>query len=242
MVKTALCPLFSWLLFAALLKGQYACVWPEGIPKAYVDSVNSVNTRFLNQIQKIDTNTCSPNRIVFTGSSSVRLWKNLANDFPHIAICNTGFGGSTLPELITYLPQLVLKQKPKGLVVYCGENDISLAYSTVDDIIEQFERLVDSLNLHLPSIPIWYISVKPSILSRAYLEKQDCVNTKIQALFKTQTIQRWFFVDVRSGMLNPEGEPRPELFLRDGLHMNEQGYQIWKTQLQNAFDSYANKK
>lgn len=227
---------------AFLLKGQNLCLWPEGIPNAYVDSVNAVNTRFLTQIQQIEANPCKPNRIVFTGSSSIRLWKNLAGDLPDIPVCNTGFGGSTLPELITYLPQLVLNQKPKGLVIYCGENDISLPYSTVDDIVEQFHHLVDSLNRYLPNIPIWYISIKPSLLSRQYLEKQACVNDKIEALFKSQSIPRWRYIDVRSSMLTLEGEPQPDLFLRDGLHMNELGYRIWKEHLLKAFDAYLHEK
>lgn len=219
-------------------KSNAQCIWPEVSPGSYTDSVQTVHSRFLKQIQDIQQNPCQPGGIVFTGSSSIRIWKNLASDFPDLPVCNTGFGGSTLPELLHYLPQLVLNQKPKGLVVYCGENDISLPYSTVADIVDQFRQLADSLNLHLPKIPIWYISVKPSLRSRAFLVKQECVNREIQAIIAAQHSTRWHYVDVRTPMLSPEGEPRPDLFLRDGLHMNENGYKIWQTQLQNKIAPY----
>jgi hypothetical protein len=29
-------------------------------------------------------------------------------------------------------------------------------------------------------------------------------------------------------MLDAKGEPRPELFVKDMLHMNEAGYAVWK--------------
>jgi lysophospholipase L1-like esterase len=36
------------------------------------------------------------------------------------------------------------------------------------------------------------------------------------------------FVDVYYLMLTKDGKMRPELFLDDNLHMNENGYMIWK--------------
>ena len=33
-------------------------------------------------------------------------------------------------------------------------------------------------------------------------------------------------------MLDANGQPRPEVLLKDGLHMNAAGYQIWDTALE----------
>lgn len=35
------------------------------------------------------------------------------------------------------------------------------------------------------------------------------------------------FVDVFTPMLDARGEPRPELFVQDMLHLNDAGYAIW---------------
>jgi lysophospholipase L1-like esterase len=35
-------------------------------------------------------------------------------------------------------------------------------------------------------------------------------------------------VDVFTPMLGPDGKPRPELYVADGLHMTPAGYAIWK--------------
>src|SRR5262245_66348764 len=43
------------------------------------------------------------NGIVFTGSSSIRLWTTLAEDFAPLPVINRGFGGSMLPEVTAFL-------------------------------------------------------------------------------------------------------------------------------------------
>ena len=39
--------------------------------------------------------------------------------------------------------------------------------------------------------------------------------------------KRLRFVDVWAPMLDAKGEPRPELFVADMLHMKPDGYKIW---------------
>src|SRR5438874_11830761 len=51
-----------------------------------------------------------PGGIVFTGSSTIRLW-DLGKSFPDLAPLNRGFGGSHLADVRAYLPRLVLKHK-----------------------------------------------------------------------------------------------------------------------------------
>jgi lysophospholipase L1-like esterase len=43
--------------------------------------------------------------------------------------------------------------------------------------------------------------------------------------------RRLAYVDTATPMLGPLGQPRPELFLEDGLHMNAAGYRIWSDRL-----------
>lgn len=46
------------------------------------------------------------------------------------------------------------------------------------------------------------------------------------------------YVDVFTPMLTPEGEPRADLLVEDGLHLNAEGYKLWTSilgpQLQRA--------
>ena len=38
---------------------------------------------------------------------------------------------------------------------------------------------------------------------------------------------RLHFIDIWSVMLDEQGEPRPDLFVEDGLHTNAKGYAAW---------------
>src|SRR5882724_5443412 len=51
--------------------------------------------------------------IVFTGSSSIARWKNVAKAFPEYPILNRGFGGSTTPEVLHYFDRVVYAYRPK---------------------------------------------------------------------------------------------------------------------------------
>ena len=71
-----------------------------------------------------------------------------------------------------------------------------------------------------------YVSIKPSPSRRQYLERAREANRAIQVLISRDTLAT--FVDVFSPMLNPQGQPRPELFLDDSLHMTRAGYLLWR--------------
>ena len=55
------------------------------------------------------------NAILFTGSSSFRLWKNIETYFPEHTIINRGFGGSTLPDMIRYVNDIIFPYEPKQI-------------------------------------------------------------------------------------------------------------------------------
>jgi lysophospholipase L1-like esterase len=49
---------------------------------------------------------------------------------------------------------------------------------------------------------------------------------------ETTTNAALHFVDVSEAMLDQQGQPIPELFTADGLHMNAAGYQLWTSIIQ----------
>ncbi len=56
--------------------------------------------------------------MLFIGSSSFRLWKSAKEDFNNSNIVNRAFGGATLPDVINYQDDVVLKYKPKKIFIY----------------------------------------------------------------------------------------------------------------------------
>nr|WP_298790802.1 GDSL-type esterase/lipase family protein [uncultured Allomuricauda sp.] len=161
--------------------------------------------------------------IVFTGSSSVRMWEDLQERFPSKQILNTGFGGSQSVDLERFLDELILNYSPKQVFIYEGDNDISskrkpkAIEGTIHNIVEELQR-------RRPEMEIVLISAKPSI-SRWHLKrKYKRLNKKLSKLAAEMKNVR--YADVWSIMLNKR-KLKTHLFIEDGLHMNRQGYDLW---------------
>ena len=121
-------------------------------------------TNEINAFLEIDKKQTPPkDPIVFTGSSTIRMWTSLRQDFPNLNVMNRGFGGSRLDDLVFFAPKIVAPYKPKMIVVYSGENDIE-GKETPENALEDFKAFVSFRDKTLPKTPIVYISMKPSIL------------------------------------------------------------------------------
>lgn len=183
----------------------------------------------ISAFEEIDRKQTPPEKaILFTGSSSIRMWTTLGKDFPAIRFINRGFGGSHLEDLVYFAPRIVLPYKPKLIVVYSGENDIEVGQSA-ENVLADFKAFVAFRDKNLPRTPIVYISMKPSILRwskwPALKRGNDLIKIEIA---KYKNIR---FADLASKMLGPDGKPLPDIFLADNLHMNAKGYAIWREHL-----------
>jgi lysophospholipase L1-like esterase len=150
--------------------------------------------------------------------------------FPGYTIVNRGFGGSTLPDQIRYANDIIFPYKPKQIVIYCGENDLASSDSvTAQIVLDRFKKLYQMIR-EKTNVPIAFISLKPSPSRRHLFPKMREGNQLIKDFLATQ--KNAVFIDVHQKMFNTLGEPFPEIFLSDSLHMNAKGYAIWKKEIQ----------
>ncbi|HEV3223135.1 MAG TPA: GDSL-type esterase/lipase family protein [Puia sp.] len=167
------------------------------------------------------------NSILFVGSSSFRKWTDVSNYFPGFTIINRGFGGSTLPDVIFYAPEIIFPYHPKQVVIYCGDNDLAASDAiTADTVFERFRVLFEMIRKNLPGENILFVSIKPSPSRIRLKEKMEKANLLIQTYLSLQ--QHAGFVDVYHKMLNTDGSVMTDIFLEDNLHMNAKGYAIWQ--------------
>ncbi len=162
--------------------------------------------------------------IVFVGSSSIRFWTTLAADFPGLPVIGRGFGGSELADSVYYLDRVVLPYRPRTVVLYAGENDIA-AGKTPEAVASDFREFCVRIRAALPGTRILYIAMKPSPSRWAKRAQLEQGNALIAAACARDP--RLTFVNVWPAMLDASGQPRPELFRDDRLHMKPEGYAIW---------------
>lgn len=170
-------------------------------------------------------------KILFIGSSSFTKWTDVQDYFPGHPIINRGFGGSTLPDLIRYEDEIIFPYKPEQIVIYCGENDIAASDTITGKIVfERFKNLFEDIRSKLPSEPIIYISMKPSPSRWEMRDRFIDGNKRIRKFLRKQKNTR--FVNVWKPMLGKDGKPVENIFTADKLHMNAEGYAIWKKELE----------
>jgi lysophospholipase L1-like esterase len=171
--------------------------------------------------------------IVFTGSSSIRLWKTLEQDFPKANIINTGFGGSQTHHLINHLDKLVLNFEPQKIFIYEGDNDIN-AGKPVRQILEEFYEIMEKVSAVLPEAQFYFISAKPSPSRWDKKGQYELFNEQLKKFAMNHPNAN--YIDIWGPMLTKDGKPKPELFIEDNLHMNAKGYAIWKKAVKPYLD------
>jgi len=165
---------------------------------------------------------------VFYGSSSMRLWDTLAEDFDP-RVLNLGFGGSTLKACDYFFARLILPVNPRSLLLYAGDNDLGDGRS-VDEVVGWFRSLANKVATSLGAIPFGFVSVKPSPARYAILDRIRRVNERVHR--EIESFPMGYYVDVFPAMLDPAGKPRLEYFHDDGLHLSQEGYRLWSRLLE----------
>jgi lysophospholipase L1-like esterase len=166
--------------------------------------------------------------IVFIGSSSIRNWTNVAADFPGVPVLNRGFGGSTLADVVYYADRILLPYRPRLVVLYAGDNDLAMG-RTPEQVVADYQAFIARLRSALPAARVVFVSIKPSPSRRTFISRMRETNQRIRAIIARDSLQA--YVDVFTPMLDPAGQPRPELFMADSLHMTRAGYLLWRARL-----------
>jgi lysophospholipase L1-like esterase len=202
--------LFPLLALAAAVTGSAA-------PEKWAATIDKL-------VQADRSTPPAPGGIVFVGSSSIVKWTSLKQDFPGLNVLNRGFGGSELNDSAFYAERLVVPLHPRVVVLYAGENDLQ-AGKTVESVHEAFRLFCARVHSALPQARIVFISIKPSP-SRMKIHGQ--VKAANQLIAQTCAADpRLVYADVHRLMLDAAGNPRPELFVKDQLHLNADGYALW---------------
>jgi lysophospholipase L1-like esterase len=162
--------------------------------------------------------------ILFVGSSTIRFWTTLAEDFPKLPVINRGFGGSQVADSVRYADRIIIPYHPRQIVLYAGDNDLAAGKSP-QQVLKDFSALVDKVHAALPEVPIDFISIKPSLAREKLMPQMAEANKLVEEYSKSH--KNVGYIDVVPVMVDSEGKPRKELFRPDGLHMNREGYKLW---------------
>lgn len=186
------------------------------------------HTRFQGEVDALNAKefNIDPGKevVVFTGSSSIRMWKDVQDFYPDINAINTGFGGSHFSDLFQYLDELIFRFDPDKVFIYEGDNDVAGEKKPIQ-ILLHAAMVYGAVKTKLPDAKIYFISPKPSISRWHLKETYEETNSLLKDFCNAN--ENLNYIDVWNPMLNDSGEPISDIFIEDDLHMNAKGYQIW---------------
>jgi lysophospholipase L1-like esterase len=185
--------------------------------------------RFREQIDAFQTwdgkNSAVENAVLFVGSSSIRLWPT-ALSFPDLPVLNRGFGGAHISDVNHFFDLVVKRHGPSIIVFYAGDNDIAAGKSPVQ-VFEDYREFVEKVRGSLPGTAVVYLPIKPSLARWNMWPRMAETNALIYEYSDGAEDLSW--IDTATPMLGDDGKPRRELFVLDGLHLNETGYELWNS-------------
>lgn len=178
----------------------------------------------ISAFERLDaTNPPPRGALLFIGSSTIRLWKSLASDFPGLPVVNRGFGGSEIVDSTHFARRIVFPYAPAKIFFRAGGNDLA-AGKTPEQVFADFKEFVELVRTRLPQTPIIYIGWNPTPLRWAQHEQEKTLNGLVAGYVREHPYLQ--YVETYDLVLGPDGQPRAELFLPDRLHFNAAGYQL----------------
>jgi lysophospholipase L1-like esterase len=109
--------------------------------------------------------------------------------------------------------------------MYAGGNDLNAGKSP-ERVFADFQVFVAKVHAELPQTKICYISSAPNPKRWSQIKQVRSLNALIRSFCAED--DRLQYLDAHPVMLAPNGEPKPDIFVEDQLHMNSKGYELWK--------------
>ena len=168
--------------------------------------------------------------IVLTGSSSFARWWTMEEDLAPLTVIPRGFGGSTMTDVLHYVDRLVLPYRPRAVVIYEGDNDTFSGVSP-ESIADQLTEIISKIHAALPNTRVYVLSVKPSLARVNVWDKAQETTDFYKRIVAGD--DRLHFIDVATPLLKVDGTVMDDVFVDDGLHLNDKGNRIWATAIKS---------
>jgi len=209
-----------WLSLVTLL-------WAAPAPSALCAETNHNFDRWEKEISAYEqmdrTNPPPRGAVLFIGSSTIRLWKTLAQDFPEHRVVNRGFGGSQIVDATHFAERVIFPYAPRMIFLRAGGNDL-WAGKPPEQVFAEFQEFAKAVHAKLPETDIMFISLSPSIARWKQAEQEKALNRMVEDYVRGKAHLR--YLETYPMVLGADGKPRPELFVADQLHFNAEGYRL----------------
>jgi lysophospholipase L1-like esterase len=158
--------------------------------------------------------------VLFLGSSNIRMWYSLAQDFPDHDVVNRGFGGCQMADIDHFAERLIGESRPAVIVVSAGANDIH-AGRTPEQVRDAFAAFVATARAIRPEARIIYLGIAATTARIKERPEQRRAFELIQEFVSGE--KNIEVIDLENVYCNPDGTIDPECLRADKLHPSPKG-------------------
>jgi lysophospholipase L1-like esterase len=198
-----------------------------GAPASAQTPPADLATRFAQRVaayEAADAATPPPaSAILLAGDSQFDRWKTVHEDLAGYTIINRGIDSFRTDDLIQYADRLIVRYRPRMVVLHVGGNDISRGKPPAQ-LLADTRTLVAKIRAGLPGVPIAWSSITPGPGRWEQREARMAANALVKQWIATE--KGLTFIDLWDAMLTADGQPREELWVADRIHPNHDGYKV----------------
>ncbi|TWU51066.1 hypothetical protein Poly51_43600 [Rubripirellula tenax] len=190
----------------------------------------------IRKLESLDSSETDPaDAVLLLGSSSIRRWTQAAIDLAPYRVVRRGYGGAKYSDLAVFAERLIQPHQYRAVVMFVG-NDISgdAHDHTVDQVDGWVRHIVDVSRKHQSGSPVLIVEVTPTGKRFEHWSAIRRLNAQLREIALSTPMV--YFVPTAASFLDPDGNPRSELFVDDRLHLNDQGYVIWAELIRDQLD------
>jgi hypothetical protein len=187
----------------------------------------------IEKFEQLDVTKSYPDdAILFAGSSSIKLWSDIAKDMLPYSVIQRGYGGAKLSDFAVYADRIIYPHPCSAIVIFIA-NDIAgnEADKTPAEVAKLFRKTLYIIRRKYKDTPVFWIGITPTAARWHVWPEIREANENISRVCKSH--RNTYFINTEQSFLTREGLPRTELFLDDKLHLNQDGYKVWTGIIKN---------
>jgi len=159
--------------------------------------------------------------LIFIGDSLIE-FHNWQASFPEHRIHNYGMAGETVEGLLARVMNIrQLCMNADMIFIMSGINNVAMGEV---GFIDFYRVIIDKLKNSYPEAQIYVHSILPTFIDLIPNQLIRDVNERLKELSDSSGVN---YIDLYSRFTDKDGAPIRRLFLEDGVHLSERGYELW---------------
>lgn len=210
-------------------KGLYIVLWMGtlfslilclGIAFGFFTKEKIVTKKVEKEVQVV------PDNYLFLGDSLTDYF-DLETYFPGQPVVNSGIAGNTTDQILASMKTRVYDYNPSKIFLLIGTNDLRDG-KTQEAVVQNVEKIIEEIQTNRKQAEIFVESLYPvngSVSSAAGVRSNEAIQNINAQLEKYCKKKNLTYIDMYSKLQDEQGNLQTQ-YTVDGLHLNDEGYQI----------------